>query len=92
MFSKAGRHLARPEPPDLEIDLSLGWKAVDRKANGETDFIGNTEQSSGDTPGTAEAKEESIVRRDRRAFDTASKERRGRRMHSAKNLELKGML
>jgi len=40
MFAKAGYYLALPKPPDLEIDLSLGWKAVDRKANGETDFIG----------------------------------------------------
>jgi len=53
VFAKAGRHLARPEPPDLEIDLSLGWKAVDRKANGETDFIGNTAQSTSQTGGTA---------------------------------------
>ena len=92
MFARAGWYPALPKPPDLEIDLSLGWKAVDRKANGETDFIGNTAQSSSDTTGTAEAKEESIVRRDRRAFDTASKERRGRRMHSAKDLEQKGTL
>ena len=33
VFAKAGWYLALPKPPDLEIDLSLGWKAVDRKAN-----------------------------------------------------------
>ncbi len=42
VFAKAGWYLALPKPPDLEIDLSLGWKAVDRKANVKTDFTGNT--------------------------------------------------
>ena len=33
MFAKAGWYQALPKPPDWEIDLSLGWKAVDRKAD-----------------------------------------------------------
>src|SRR6266699_1303748 len=44
-FAKAGRCRVRLESPDSESDLSTGWKATDRKANGVPVISGRTKQN-----------------------------------------------